>query len=56
MAVSFIGGGNRSTQKEDQELALLCSKSFSVEETDKLLSALKGNNSYKREITPIKGK
>jgi hypothetical protein len=56
MAVSFIGGGNRSTQMEDQELALLCSKSFSVEETDKLLSALKGNNSYKREITPIKGK
>jgi hypothetical protein len=43
MAVSFIGGGNRSTQMEDQELALLCSKSFSVEETDKLLSALKGN-------------
>jgi hypothetical protein len=54
MAVSFIGGGNWSTQKEDQELALLCSKSFSVEETDKLLSALKGNNSYKREITPMK--
>jgi len=36
-----------STQKEDQELTLPCSKSFSVEEVDKLLSALKGNNSYK---------
>ena len=56
MAVSFIGGGNRSTQMEDQELALLCSKSFSVEETDKLLSALKGNNSYKKGNNSYKGK
>ena len=33
--------------KEDQEVTLLCFKSFSVEEAVKLLSALKGNNSYK---------